>query len=75
MLNTIGGGSGGDGPVVLATVDPLFPSGRVLTAGNNIVITDGGAGGDITVEFSGNIDGGSAASIYLTAQSINGGNA
>lgn len=56
-----------DGPYVLAGPDGDLPAGRVLTAGANITLTDGGAGGALTIAASGGGGGAPTTATYLTA--------
>lgn len=75
LVNALTSSGSSDGPVILAASDADFPDGRVITAGNGITLVDGGAGNTMTINADSNIDGGSANSVYLIPQNINGGNA
>lgn len=77
----VGAGGGGGAPtnaqyVTLATNGTLTQE-RVLTAGQNVSITDNGAGSTVVVNFNGvtNLDGGRATSVFGAETTINGGGA
>lgn len=79
---TVGSGGGGGGAPTNATYVTMSLNGtltneRVLTAGQNVTITDNGANSTAVVNFSGvtNLDGGNATSQYNGEDTIDGGGA
>jgi len=59
LISENGGGAPTDAQYVTLSTDGDLSAERVLTAGTNITLTDGGAGGTLTIAASGG--GGSAA--------------
>lgn len=79
---TVGSGGGGGGAPTNATYVTMSLNGtltneRVLTAGNNVTITDSGANSTVTIDFNGvtNLDGGRATSTFGAESTIDGGGA
>ncbi len=77
----VGAGGGGGAPTnaqyVTLALNGSLSQERVLTAGQNVTITDGGANSTVTIDFSGvtNLDGGNATSQYNGEDTIDGGGA
>ena len=69
IVSSGGGGSGAptDASYVVIGADSTLTDERVLTAGSNITITDGGAGGNVTIAATGGGGGGS-----LTVEEVDG---
>tara|TARA_Y100001963_G_scaffold58156_1_gene81406 strand:+ start:4057 stop:4731 length:675 start_codon:yes stop_codon:yes gene_type:complete len=62
-----GGGAPVDGPYVTVSGDGGLANERVLTAGTGISLTDGGAGGNITIAATGGGGGGKVLQVVHTA--------
>jgi len=75
----VGAGGGGGAPTnaqyVTLALNGSLSQERVLTAGNGINITDGGANGNVTISATGspNLDGGYSDSTYGAVSPIDGG--
>ena len=70
FLQTLGGGGGGaptNASYVVIALDATLTNERVLTAGGGITITDGGAGGNVTIAATGGIADGDKGDITVSS--------
>jgi hypothetical protein len=69
------GGGGGDVAIQDEGIEIASAAEFINFTGNGVVATVNGLGVDVEIDGLLNIDGGSAASVYLVSQSIDGGSA
>lgn len=70
FLQTLGGGGGGaptTASYVVISLDATLTQERVLTAGAGITITDGGAGGNVTIASSGGVTDGDKGDVTVSS--------
>jgi hypothetical protein len=69
FLQTLGGGGGGaptNASYVVISLDATLTQERVLTAGAGISITDGGAGGNVTIASTGGVTDGDKGDVIVS---------